>query len=76
MKASEFDARFDAGKDVTGMLDLAGATRPNRETRRVNVDFPAWMLRELDREAARLGVNRQAVIKTWLAERLDARPRA
>ena len=74
MKASDFDARFDAGKDVSAALDLAAATRPNREIRRVNVDFPAWMLRELDREAARLGVNRQAIIKTWLAERLDSRP--
>jgi len=76
MKAAEFDARFDAGEDVTGELDLERAARPNREFRRVNVDFPAWMLRELDREAARIGVNRQAVIKTWIADRLDARPRA
>jgi hypothetical protein len=76
MKAADFAARFDAGEDVTEALDLDAATRPNRETRRVNVDFPAWMLRELDREAARLGVNRQAIIKTWLAERLDSRPAA
>lgn len=76
MKASDFDARFDAGQDVSESLDLDAATRPNREIRRVNVDFPAWMLRELDREAARLGVNRQAIIKTWLAERLDSRPAA
>ena len=66
MKASDFDARFDAGQDVSDVLDLDAATRPNREIRRVNVDFPVWMLRELDREAARLGVNRQAIIKTWL----------
>lgn len=76
MKAADFDARFDAGGDLSEALDLDSATRPNRETRRVNVDFPAWMLRELDREAARLGVNRQAIIKTWLAERLDSRPAA
>ncbi len=76
MKASDFDARFDAGQDVSDVLDLDAATRPNREIRRVNVDFPVWMLRELDREAARLGINRQAVIKTWLAERLDSRPAA
>ena len=76
MKASDFDARFDAGKDVTGELDLNGATRSNRETKRVNVDFPVWMIRELDREAARIGVNRQAVIKTWIVDRLDSRPDA
>lgn len=76
MKAADFDARFDAGEDVTGDLDLESATRPNRETRRVNVDFPAWMVRELDREAARIGVNRQAVIKTWIADKLDVRPKA
>ena len=76
MKAKDFDARFDQGKDLSGALDLDAATRPNRETRRVNVDFPVWMIRELDREAARIGVNRQAVIKTWIADKLDARPNA
>jgi hypothetical protein len=71
MKAREFDKQFDAGEDVTAHPDLSRAARPHQETRRVHVTFPAWMVRELDREARRLGVNRQAVIKTWIAERLD-----
>jgi hypothetical protein len=76
MKAADFDRSFDSGEDVLDALDIENATRPNREIRRVNVDFPAWMVREIDREAARLGVNRQAVIKTWIASRLDSRPAA
>ncbi|BBZ26520.1 hypothetical protein MMAD_08150 [Mycolicibacterium madagascariense] len=71
MKAEEFDARFDAGEDVTHALDAARARRPGEEHRRVNVDFPAWMIVELDREATRLGVTRQSLIKVWIAERLD-----
>jgi hypothetical protein len=71
MKASEFDKRFDASEDVTGELDLAKAQRPNREPRRVNVDFPSWMVESLDAEAQRLGVTRQSIIKVWIAERLE-----
>ena len=71
MKASEFDQRFDAGEDVSGELDLKAARRPAREQRRVNVDFPAWMVESLDREAKRLGVTRQSIIKVWIAERLE-----
>jgi len=71
MKASEFDKRFDDGEDITGELDLASARRPNREQRRVNVDFPTWMIASLDREAGRLGVTRQSIIKVWIAERLE-----
>jgi len=71
MKASELDKRFDDGEDITGELDLASARRPNREQRRVNVDFPSWMVESLDREARRLGVTRQSIIKVWIAERLE-----
>jgi len=71
MKASEFDERFDAGEDVTEALDLASARRPGREQRRVNVDFPGWMVEGLDQEAQRLGVTRQSIIKVWISERLD-----
>ena len=71
MKASELDKRFDEGEDITGELDTAGARRPNREQRRVNVDFPTWMIESLDREARRLGVTRQSIIKVWIAERLE-----
>ena len=71
MKAEEFDQRFDRGEDVTAELDLAGARRPGFEQRRVNVDFPVWMIESLDREARRLGVTRQSIIKVWIAERLE-----
>lgn len=71
MKAEDFDARFDRGEDVTGELDLSKARRPGQEQRRVNVDFPAWMIDGLDREARRLGVTRQSIIKVWIADHLD-----
>jgi hypothetical protein len=71
MKASELDQRFDDGEDITSELDLVKARRPNREQRRVNVDFPVWMIDSLDREARRLGVTRQSIIKVWIAERLE-----
>ena len=71
MKAKKFDNDFDAGKDITGALDLSKAKRPNQEQKRVNVDFPKWMVELLDREAGRLGVTRQSIIKVWLAERLE-----
>ena len=71
MKAKTFDAKFDKGEDISAVLDLSKARRPLQEQRRVNVDFPAWMIDSLDREAGRLGVTRQSVIKVWLAERLE-----
>ncbi len=70
MKAKEFDKRFDKGEDVTRFLDRSKARRPAQEQKRVNVDFPLWMIHSLDREAKRLGVTRQSIIKLWLAERL------
>lgn len=70
MKAEELDDKFDNGEDVSAYFDLTKARRPNQEPRRVNVDFPAWMVERLDREAGRLGVTRQSVIKMWIAERL------
>jgi hypothetical protein len=72
MKASEFDRKFDAGEDVEAAVDWARAERPNEKVRRVNVDFPAWVVARLDREARHLGVPRQALIKLWIAERLAA----
>ena len=73
MKAKQLDANFDDGKDITQSLDLSKIRRPNQEQRRVNVDFPTWMIDSLDKEATRLGVTRQSIIKVWLAERLEAR---
>ncbi len=70
MKAHEFDRAFESGENVDDLVDWSQARRPNVETRRVNVDLPTWVVASLDREAQRLGVTRQALIKTWLAERL------
>jgi hypothetical protein len=71
MKAKTFERKFDEGKDITDVLDLTNARRPLQEQKRVNVDFPAWMVDRLDREAKRVGVTRQSIIKVWLAERLE-----
>ena len=70
-KASEFDEKFDAGEDITQYLDLTKVRRPGQQQKRVNVDFPTWMIQSLDREARRLGVARQSLIKVWIAERLE-----
>jgi biotin operon repressor len=70
MKAKEFDKKFDAGEDISQVLDLSRAKRTNQEPRRVNVDFPSWMIHSLDKEASRLGVTRQSIIKVWISERL------
>ena len=71
MKAKTFDRKFDEGKDVTDALDLSKAERPLQAQRRVNVDFPTWMIDRLDKEAKRLGVTRQSIIKIGLSERLE-----
>lgn len=71
MKAKKFDTDFDQGKDVSAALDLSKARRPKQAQKRVNVDFPTWMIDMLDQEAGRLGVTRQSIIKIWLAEKLE-----
>ncbi len=71
MKAKTFDKKFDDNRSLAGELDLSKARRPNQEQKRVNVDFPVWMIESLDREAKHLGVTRQSIIKVWLAERLE-----
>lgn len=71
MKAKKFDSDFDGGKDVSHVLDVSKARRPLQEQKRVNVDFPVWMIDSLDKEASRLGVTRQSIIKIRLAERLE-----
>ena len=72
MKAKKFEKPFDAGVDITASLDLSKSKRVLQAQKRVNVDFPTWMVDSLDREARKLGVTRQSVIKVWLAERLEA----
>lgn len=72
MKAKSFDKKFDDNKsEIIGDLDLSTLKRPNQTQKRVNVDFPTWMIESLDKEASRLGVTRQSIIKVWLAERLE-----
>ena len=71
VKAKELDAKFDAGEDITRYLELSRARRPGHEQRRVNVDFPIWMIESLDREASRLGVPRQSLIKMLIARHLE-----
>ena len=70
IKAKEIDNKFDEGEDISKYLDLSKARRPEQEQKRVNVDFPIWMIQMLDKEAKRLGVPRQSIIKVWVAERL------
>ena len=71
MKAKAFDKKFDDGESVLEHIDLGLVTRPDEEARRVNVDFPAWVVRSLDDEAQRIGVTRQSLIKFWIAERIE-----
>ena len=71
MKAKTFDAKFERGEDLSKDLDLTRARRPGQQIKRVNVDFPQWMIGSLDREAKRLGVTRQSIIKVWIADRLE-----
>ena len=73
VKAKDFEKQFDEGVDITASLDLTKAKRVLQAQRRVNVDFPTWMIESLDREASKLGVTRQSIIKVWLAERLESR---
>ncbi|MDD2271530.1 MAG: CopG family transcriptional regulator [Desulfuromonadaceae bacterium] len=71
MKVKEFDKMFDDGdEDISMYLDVSKAHRPEQEQKRVNVDFPLWMIHQLDKESKRLGVPRQSIIKVWVAERL------
>ncbi len=71
MKPDELERKFDAGEDISKYLDLSKIRRPGQAQKRVNVDFPIWMVRCLDRVAKRLGVPRQSIIKVWVAERLE-----
>ena len=70
MKAKELEKKFDNGENISKYLDVSKARRPELEQKRVNVDFPTWMVHSLDKEAKRLGVPRQSIIKVWIAERL------
>ena len=74
--AKEFDEKFDNGEDISEYLDFSNAIklkdikRLKTETKKVNVDFPEWIIESLDQEAKKIGVTRQSIIKVWIAERL------
>lgn len=70
MKAQEFDEKFESGEDLTDDLDFSKARRVNQESKRVNIDFPTWVVQGLDKQAKRLGITRQALVKVWIAEKL------
>jgi len=71
--AKEFDEKFDNSEDISEYLDFSKATRPNvlnTKIKKVNVDFPEWIIEALDKEAKKIGVTRQSIIKVWIADRL------
>lgn len=70
MKAKEFDEKFESGEDLSDFLELSKARRVNQEPKRVNIDFPTWVVEQLDRQSKRLGISRQALVKVWIAEKL------
>jgi macrodomain Ter protein organizer (MatP/YcbG family) len=74
MKADDFDKKFESDEDITRYLDLSKARRRGQEQKRVNVDFPVWMIHSLDKEARRIGVARQALIKVLIAQHLERTP--
>jgi hypothetical protein len=71
MKASEFDRLFEAGESTVEYLDKTQMKRPGLEQRRITVDFPVWMVHQLDKEATRLGITRQSIIKMWISEKIS-----
>ena len=71
ISAEEFDTSFDKSEEITDYLVVEEAERPGLKSRRVSIDFPAWMVKALDREAQRLGITRQSVIKYWISEKLN-----
>ncbi len=75
MKANELDKKFDNNEDVLENFDLSNTTRPNYTSKRVNVDFPLWMVQSLDHESRRLGITRQSLLKMWVADRIATEER-
>lgn len=75
LSAEEFEAKFDADEEILEDLDLNSGERINQNTKRVNIEFPQWMIDSLDKEANRLGVARQALVKIWVADRLESKDR-
>jgi hypothetical protein len=69
-KAKDFDNKFESGEDLTNQLNFSKARRVNQESKRVNIEFPLWVVGQLDKQSKRLGIIRQALVKVWIAEKL------
>jgi hypothetical protein len=67
--SEEFDKRFE-NEDMAAFLDSKDV-KVNKKVQRVNIDFPASLLGKIDKEADKIGVARTALIKIWLAERVN-----
>ncbi len=72
ISAEEFDRRFADGEDMSDYLDWSTFRRPGLEVKRVNLDMPQHMIAKLDQQARLRGVTRQALMKMWLADRLES----
>ena len=72
IKAKDFDDAFERGEDITKHLDKSKVRRVNAELKRVNIDFPVWVISSLDKEARRLGITRQSLVKMWIAQKIDS----
>ena len=70
ISTEEFDKKFDDGEDISEYIDFDSVRPLNAEQKQINLELPLWIVKGLDKEAQRLGVTRQSVIKTWLAEKL------
>ena len=71
MNAEEFDRRFDEGEDLDDHIDWASARCPNLAPERITAELPRWVVQGLDRQAEIAGVTREALIRLWIAERLQ-----
>ena len=71
--AEELDKKFDNGEDISEYMDLSTIRKPNKQLKRVNIDFPEWVVASLDREATRLGISRQSLVKMWIAEKIESK---
>lgn len=73
MKTTELDKKFDDNQeDILQHFDLSSARLVNEKPKCINIDFPTWMVQSLDKEAKHIGISRQAVIKMWVADRLNS----
>ncbi len=70
LEANEFDEKIDSGEDISDLLFFSKSAKPGQNQKRINVDFPVWMINLMDMEARRIGITRQSIIKVWIAQKL------